>query len=54
VDRESIQLSDIHMLKEIVLHERSHTLTLPSMGYNKVWRAVYKTIGGNLKLAPKI
>lgn len=54
LDRETIQLCDINMLKEIVLHELSHAMTLPSMGHNKVWRAVYKTIGGNLKLAPKI
>lgn len=54
VDREILQLCDINKLKEIVLHELSHALTLPSMGHNKVWRAVYKTVGGNLKLAPKI
>jgi hypothetical protein len=54
IDREILQLCDINKLKEIVLHELSHALTLPSMGHNKVWRAVYKTVGGNMKLAPKI
>lgn len=49
-----LYMVELDYLQEIVLHEIAHALVSRHLKHGKIWRAVYKAIGGNIKNAPPL